>query len=251
MQLKDTSQMTAAGCLVQSDGDIAVDSGGWLNAGLAQSVGAASGRISPSAQTGAPAIPDPFASMPVNATGLCTPLDLVFDLGVQILAPGIHCGNLTARANSTVILLPGEHYFYNGQLHLQESATLQGSDVVLIFDKSSQIQFQDQSKVDLSGRTSGPYSGFVMMTTTQNVGNFDISSDNAYRLLGTLYLPAANLRVSGNGNSVAAQSAWTVVIAKSIEMSGSANLVINSDYASAPVPVPQGVGPNTGVVLVK
>jgi hypothetical protein len=39
------------------------------------------------------------------------------------------------------------------------------------------------------------------------------------------------------------QSAWTVIVAKSIQMTGGSNLVINSDYASSSVPAPEGVGP--------
>lgn len=252
MQIGGQSHMTAANCLVQSNGSIQVDPDAQIRAGLAQAVGSASGPISPSAQTGAPAIPDPFASMKIQPQGLlCTPLDLVFDLGVQVLAPGIHCGNLIAKKNAIVQLLPGDHYFVKSKLKLSEAATLRGSNVALIFDDKSYIQFMDNSVVDLTGRDSGPFAGFVLATTNTNTNTFEISSDSAHRLLGTLYMPAATLNVSGTGNSVADQSAWTVVVAKGVQMSGSANLVINAAYAGAPVPVPQGVGPNTSVVLVK
>ena len=176
---------------------------------------------------------------------------LVFDLGVNILAPGIHCGNLTVQQNATAMLLPGTYYFVNSVLLLKDSSTLQGSNVTLIFDSNSYIQFQDNSVVDLTAATTGQYAGFVMATTEQNTNTFSISSNSAHRMLGTLYMPAATLAVSGTGNTVADQSAWTVVIAKGITMSGSANLVINSSYGSSNVPVPQGVGNNAGVVLVK
>jgi len=252
LSITNTSQMTATGCLVQSDGNIAVDSSALLTAGVAQAVGSATGRITPTPQTGAPSIPDPFASMNIQTQGLlCSPLDLVFDLGVNILAPGIHCGNLTVQQNATAMLLPGTYYFVNSVLLLKDSSTLQGSNVTLIFDSNSYIQFQDNSVVDLTAATTGQYAGFVMATTEQNTNTFSISSNSAHRMLGTLYMPAATLAVSGTGNTVADQSAWTVVIAKGITMSGSANLVINSSYGSSNVPVPQGVGNNAGVVLVK
>ena len=91
--------VSATGCLVQSNGDIAVQDSATLQAGAVQAVGAASRRD----HAGAPGrarrpIADPFASMRINPNGLlCNPLDLVFDLGVNVLAPGIHCGNLTVR----------------------------------------------------------------------------------------------------------------------------------------------------------
>ena len=46
------------------------------------------------------------------------------------------------------------------------------------------------------------------------------------------------------GNKVADQSAWTVIVAQAIQMSGSPNLVVNANYASSSVPVPGGVGSN-------
>ena len=38
--------------------------------------------------------------------------------------------------------------------------------------------------------------------------------------------------------------AWTVVVAKALQLTGSPNLVINANYASSTVPVPAGAGNN-------
>ncbi len=254
--LSNSARATANNCLVQSDGDINVTNSAVLSAGTVQSVGTASGAISPQAQVGAPAISDPFASMsivpPPSLLGLCLNLgDLVYDLGVKHLTPGCHVGNITVRAGATVILDPGVHYFEHGSLQMQQNSTLQGDDVTLVFDDTSQFQFQDSSTIDLSGRRSGQYAGFVIATTRQNTGTFTISSDSARRLIGTIYIPSATLQVTGSGNQVADQSAWTVVVAKGIALSGSPNLVINANYASSNVPVPKGVGLNGASAKVK
>ncbi|HUZ13113.1 MAG TPA: pilus assembly protein TadG-related protein [Caulobacteraceae bacterium] len=244
LDLTGQARLTAANCLVQSNGDITAAPGAALQAGMAQASGVATGPITPAAQTGAPAIADPFASMNVSLPplGLCNPLDLLFTAGVNVLAPGVHCGNITVRNGAVVELLPGEHYFEKGQLRLQQNSQLVGSDVVLVFDESSQFHFDDTSVVTLSGRTSGPYAGFVIATTRANTGVFGISSTSARKLEGTIYIPSATLSVQGAVNTVADQSAWTVVVAQSIRMGGSANLVINSAYATSSVPVPAGVG---------
>ncbi|HEX3920304.1 MAG TPA: pilus assembly protein TadG-related protein [Caulobacteraceae bacterium] len=243
LHLTGNSQLTAASCLVQSNGDIKVDNNGVLVAGTAQAVGSASGSITPSPQTGAPAIPDPFATLDVSIpANTCTPTNITYASGVNELAPGVHCGNITADNGATIELMPGEHYFVQGQLQLQQSATLTGSDVVLIFDKSSNFNFADSSVVTLAGRKTGPYAGFVIATTRTNTGTFSISSTSAKQLEGTIYIPAAALQVQGTGNKVAQQSAWTVVVAQSIQLNGSADLVINANYASSSVPVPSGVG---------
>jgi Flp pilus assembly protein TadG len=246
------AQVTAPGCLIQSNGDINVQDSASLQAGAVQAVGSASGGISPTPQVGAPAIADPFASMQIKPNGLlCNPLDLIFDIGVNVLSPGIHCGNLTVRKSAVVQLLPGEHYFINSHLTLMENSQLIGSNVVLVFDDKSNFTFQDGSQISLQGRQGkSTYAGFVIATTRSNTQTFTISSDAAHQLLGTIYIPSATLAVSGANNQVADQSAWTVVVAKAITLSGSPNLVINANYAGSSVPVPGGVGPRSGRVTL-
>jgi Flp pilus assembly protein TadG len=248
LHMTGQSRMTASGCLVQSNGNMTVDAGAALQSGMAQAVGNARGPITPSPQSGAPTIPDPFASLsvviPANS---CTPYNYTYlSSGVNVLPPGVHCGNYVVTNGAVLELAPGEHYFAKGQLQLQGDATLTGSDVALIFDRQSHFDFTQQATVDLSGRTSGPYAGFVIATTRKNTGTFNISATSAEKLEGTIYIPAATLQVQGVSNKVAQQSAWTVVVAQSIQLNGSANLVINSNYATSSVPVPGGVG-NTAV----
>ena len=252
--LTNEARTTATGCLVHSDSDITVNGAATLTAGTVQAVGTANGAISPAPQAGAPSIADPFASMPINPPPLniCNPIP-VLTAGLNILAatPTPYCGNITVGAGQTLQLQSGgAYYFRNGQLHMQQNSVLQGTNVTLIFDNTSQFQFQDSAVIDLTGARSGPYAGFVIVTTRQNVGTFTISSDSARRLEGAVYVPNAKLIVTGSGNRVADQSAWTVIVAKSLQLTGSPDLVINANYATSSVPVPNGVGP-TGSNKVK
>jgi hypothetical protein len=250
LDMQDSAQITAVSCLVHGNGDLGVGSAAWLRAAMVQASGLATGRISPSPQQGAPAIDDPFKSLDLKAPGsLCLPVDVLLNIGLNTLPAGVHCANYMARTGTTLKLLPGEHYF-KGQLTLKDDSVLQGTNVVLVFDDKSDFHFQDSSKVDLTGRTSGKLAGFVMATTRKNTSNFEISSSNARRLLGTIYVPAATLEVSGSSNSVADQSAWTVVVAKQLKLKGGANLVINANYAGSSVPAPTGVGPSTNSVAL-
>jgi Flp pilus assembly protein TadG len=252
LALDDSAKLTAPGCLVHSNGDVAVSGVAWLQAAATQSSGLATGRISPGPQPSAPVISDPFDNMNLKVpAALCNPLDLLFVLGVQVLNPGVHCGNLKAMKNATVKLLPGEHYFLKGSLSLNDNSVLSGDDVVLIFDDQSSFSFKDSSQISLHGRRSGAFAGFVIATTRKNKNTFTISSNSARELLGTIYVPSAALEVKGAGNSVADQSAWTVVVAKSLKLSGSANLVVNANYNGSTVPVPDGVGPTSGVKLTR
>ena len=69
-----------------------------------------------------------------------------------------------------------------------------------------------------------------------------IRSDNARRLVGTIYLPDDKLVVDGD-TPVADLSEYTVIVAKSFELNNGPNLILQADYASSNVPVPDGLGP--------
>ena len=245
--VQNSSLLTASKCLVQSDQNIAADSGASLTAALAQATGTATGPITPTPQSGAPAIDDPFASMSIpSPTPLQCLLGGVLDLTqiLLIVPAGCHSGTITIGQGQTMQLLPGTHYFKGGTLTIQGNGVLEGSNVTLIFDNDATFNFTDTSSIDLTGSQSGTYAGFVILTTRANTNAFTISSNNARRLEGAVYIPSATLDVTGTSNNVADQSAWTVVVAKSLQLTGSPNLVINANYSSSTVPVPAGVGSN-------
>lgn len=250
LNVMDTGRLAAPACMVHSNKDILVE-GGSITAAAVQAVTSAGGSISPSPGTGAARIDDPFSGLSLERNrGLECPLRAVLEplklaVGVTRLQPGIHCGGLEASGTSTLILAPGEHWFLGGHLVVKENARLEGDDVVLFFDKASKFAFVDRALVRLSGRTSGPYAGIVMGATRDNPQDFLISSDNVESLLGVIYVPAARLIVEGSAD-VARDSAWTVIVAKMLQMKGSPSLFINANYNATNVPVPNGVGPRAG-----
>ncbi|MGI4763814.1 MAG: TadE/TadG family type IV pilus assembly protein [Janthinobacterium lividum] len=246
VSLQSASKMTAAGCLVQSDADIAVSSSGAMQASAVHSVGAAQGPISPFPITDAPAIADPFTSLSISVPSQCTDSGIDVGNGSQTLNPGVHCGNVQIQGSGTLTLNPGDHYFVNTSFNVNGNAKLLGSDVVLVLKGSTLFQFQGTAYLSFNGRQSGSYAGFVIVSDRSYTGTLSISTDSAHVLHGTIYLPNGSLAVSGSGNKVADQSPWTVVVAQKVSTSGSANLIINSNYASSSVPVPSGVGNSLG-----
>ena len=73
---------------------------------------------------------------------------------------------------------------------------------------------------------------------------YRIISDNARTLLGTIYLPAGRLIIDSS-KPVADQSAYTVIVARLVNLYEGPNLVLNAAYANSDVPVPKGVGPSS------
>lgn len=249
LNIKDQSRLTAPACMVHSNRDIIVDRG-LLTGGAVQAVTSARGPISPSPGTGAASIDDPFANLVLDRDSVpeCTasrtePIKLT--AGTRRIPAGIHCGGLEVSGTATAILEPGEHWFLDGHVTIREDARLEGEDVVLIFDKASKFEFKNSALIELSGRTTGAFAGIVMAAMRENTQNFVISSDNVESLLGVVYIPAAKMIVEGRAD-VARDSAWTVIVAHSLEMKGSPSLYINANYNASSVPVPAGVGPRTG-----
>ena len=252
--VQDSSRMNAPACLIHSNRDILVQ-GGLIDAASVQAVTTAGGMISPSPSTGAASIEDPFANLDLDRTDglaiLCTVAELLNPVkvssGVHTVPPGRHCGGIEATGDARVVLSPGEHFFLKGSLVIKEHARLEGDDVVLFFDSASSFDFTDDAMVALDGRKSGPYAGLVMGSTRQNQQNFIISADNVESLLGVIYVPSAKLIVEGDAE-VARDSAWTVIVAKEVQLKGSPSLFINANYDASNVPVPAGVGPRAGGV---
>lgn len=257
LNIKDSSQMKAPACLVHSNRDILVE-GGNITAASVQAVTTAGGSISPSASTGAAPIDDPFADLDLErdpALGVvCSAMELAnrvkVSSGVHYVQAGRHCGGIEAYGTARVVLAPGEHFFLQGALVVKEDARLEGEDVVLFFDTASKFDFTDRALVSLDGRKTGPYAGIVMGAMRDNRQDFVISADHVESLLGVIYVPSARLIVEGDAD-VARDSAWTVIVAKEMQMKGAPSLFINANYDATDVPVPAGVGPRGGARLIE
>ncbi len=245
IRMQNQARVRATGCAVHANDDIKVDPGAMIQADRTEAVGTISGPVSPAGFSGAMTIGDPFASMNLNPPLGCVgkPLTIKELTGLVLaLPPGVHCERYEVEKNATLILLPGEHYFMN-DLNAHENAIITGDDVVLVFGSTEKITFADKAQVTLGARRSGPFAGFLLVTTRDNTQTFAIASDHVNKLLGTIYIPNATLAVETSGN-VAQDSAWSIIVAQNLTLKQNPNLVINTGYVGSGVPVPDGVGPN-------
>jgi Flp pilus assembly protein TadG len=244
VNLQNSAQVTAPNCLIQSNQNVDVAPGASVNSGMTRAVGQASGNITPTPQTNSAQIPDPFATMDVSIPSLCTDLNLTISAGATTLQPGVHCGVMLFGGTAVVTLSPGTHYFVGAVVTATGSSSLKGNNVTLVFDATSTFVFSGNATISLSGTTTGPLAGFVIAAARDNILTFTISTTSARVLEGVIYIPNALLNVLGTG-VVADAAAWTVIVAKAISVSGTANLTLNAGYDASPVPVPAGVGPTS------
>jgi hypothetical protein len=262
IRLDASSKLTANGCSVQSNStsqkSIQARDYSFLLAEKICSAGGYDGRtgvnISPAPVTDCPQISDPLANRP--------PLPILGRLRARLFLEPAPAADDQRRAaadpRSWRLLRRARHhqerdgdpregtYVMNqGPLIVEKGSTLIGDYVGFYFNGDlATLKFDFDSTVSLSAPKIGAMAGLLFYSDPKAVlGNkFRIYSDNARKLLGTIYLPRSGLYVDAN-KPVADQSAYTVIVARSIELNSGPNLVLNANYGSTDVPVPQGGGP--------
>jgi Flp pilus assembly protein TadG len=203
--------------------------------------------------TDCPAVSDPLSSRPAPPIGACKEKDAVYKGFTGTLSPGVYCGGLTIRSSSNVTLKPGVYVIKDGPFVVQSSSQVDGAGVGFYFTgTNASFAFESSSIVNIEAPKEGPLAGLIFYQDRQSEeADFVITSNKARNLLGTVYLPQGNLIVDAN-NKVADASAYTAVVVRRLKLSKGPNLVLNTDYDSTLVPVPEGVGPQVAVVkLVK
>lgn len=160
------------------------------------------------------------------------------------LDPGVYCGGLTVTGG-TANLNPGEYIMKDGSLTVWFGGTIEGENVgFFLTGPLSTLTLTGSSTVSLTAPKTGPMSGLLFFEDpSAPVSTYHtISSNNARRLVGTIYLPMSKLLIQGS-EPIADQSEYTIIVARVFELKEGPNLVLKTDYALSDIPVPEGVGP--------
>ncbi|MBK3399196.1 MULTISPECIES: TadE/TadG family type IV pilus assembly protein [Methylobacterium] len=202
------------------------------------------------------------------------PIDMV--TGVVTLDPGTYCGGLRITESAIVTLRPGTYVMKDGPLIVDKKASLSGQGVAFYFTGSKGgMLFDKDTAVSLTAPTSGLMAGLLIAESrtvfdpvpvpidtyitpppppppggAKPMREYRILSDNTRTMLGTIYLPAGRLIVDSS-RPVADQSAYTVIVARQINLYEGPNLHLNANYGATSVPVPEGVGPRPGAATLR
>lgn len=229
LQARDSAQLTSASTCT---------AGGYTG----------TGSFTPTPDRDCPVFPDPLSSRPNPAMRDCggSYSMTVVSASGTFLSPGTYCGGININQSAQVTLQPGVYVIVGGPLMIGTGAKLTGNGVTIFFSGDlASMNMQKDSSIALSAPKTGPTAGMLLQqdrNTPSSTVKFEISSDDAATLLGTIYLPRGKLFVGGD-KPVAQNSAYTIVIANRIEATAGPTLVLNSNYGASDVPVPAGVGP--------
>jgi Flp pilus assembly protein TadG len=213
----------------------------------------------------------------------CLQTKLTIKDGIRTLSPGVYCKGVTIEGVARVTLNPGIYVFRDGPLTVRQNAEFSGQGVTLMFTgKKSYFRFIENSLIRISAPTGGASAGMLIWEArtfqpglnswtrggcggggddddddrgSNNCGapvagtapakktnEHHINSDRARELTGTIYLRNGLLLIDSR-RPVADQSPFTVMVVNKLDLYDGPNLVLNSNFAGATVPVPQGLGP--------
>jgi Flp pilus assembly protein TadG len=179
-----------------------------------------------------------------DIVGLIAPGLLV--TGTEKLPPGVYCGGINIIGGDVTLEKGGTYILNNGGLVVANGGKLRGENVGFYLTGAaglSTIQFAPSSEISLTAPKTGDMAGMLFFEDRDVLFKFPhiIASNNARKLVGTIYLPGNTLEINAQ-NPIADQSDYTVIVAKQFTLTDGPELVLNTDYENSPIPVPEGVG---------
>lgn len=260
------SKITAGGCAVYSNSTnkagVVLDDTASIETNLMCSAGGAiygKDKIKPEPTLDCPQVDDPLAGRPKPAVAkmACTYTDLIVNKGETKTVKGkdvVFCGGVVIKLGGSLVLENGDFEFRNGPLKAVGAGTLKGKDVALYFSGPGAVMsIIGNTEIDLSGRESGPLAGMLIVEDdkTPSAQDHIIASSLTKNLTGTIYLPRGDLIIRPKAD-FAEQSAFTAIVANTIEIGDGPNVVLNTNYDLTTVPFPDNLNaPSGGVILTR
>jgi Flp pilus assembly protein TadG len=260
IEMTKTSKLTANGCGVYANSNHAsameISANTTIVANLICSSGgisSAGGSLTPEPTTDCPPIPNPLSGRAPPPFGGCDHTGLEYKAGNHTFNPGVYCGGLSLTGTSKSTFMPGVYVMKDGPLQVSGQASIQGQHIGFYFvGLGAVLSFTGQSSVDLTGPKDGPMAGllFYEAHSAPSGQQHRIRSEFAKRLTGTIYLSRGSLLIDPN-TKVAEKSEYTAIVVNRLEVREGPELILNTNYGSTDVPVPNGLRASAQVFLTK
>ena len=252
LDLEDSARLTADGCAIysnsKSESSLKLHNMARVKANLICVAGGIDGPASaatPKPLEDCPALEDPLRDRPQPHVSLLT-CDYLATVVItkMTLHPGVYCGGIAVLLGGEATLEPGLYTINNGLLKVGLGGTMKGQNVGFFLTGAlSNIMFDYDSHIDLTAPLTGEMAGLMFFEDRQTVfaTYHTIRSADARHLVGTMYFPKSKVMIEAK-NPVADKSEYTVIIAREFELRDGPELVLKTDYANSPIPLPDGVG---------
>jgi hypothetical protein len=154
------------------------------------------------------ATPDPVALPLPPAPAVVSTKNLHISSGSVTLSPGTYIGGILVDGTASVSLLPGVYYMKGGGFLVSSSGSVSGKGVLLVnapAKATDVISITGQGSVSLTASSSLPgayaaYDHIVIFQDPASTNTVTVTGTTAsLTASGTLYAPAALLKIDGNG----------------------------------------------------
>jgi hypothetical protein len=179
---------------------------------------------------GLPAAPSPiFAAVNYSGSAALT------------LNPGTYIGGIKITGNGNVTLNPGVYYMMGGGFSVTGKGSVTGMNVLIVNAPAragDTTSITGKGDVSLTGLTSGPDQGLVILQDPQSSNTVQFSGQGNVTLTGVVYVPDALVQITGQANVTINPGAGTAVspppilgavIAFDLKVDGNGVLTINPD----------------------
>lgn len=221
----------AASAMVQSG------SGGISASWVGVTGGASGSNISPPAQTGVPPMVDPMASMdPPSYAGMASG-NKSGTGNETVYWPGYYSQQISVTSKAAVFM-PGMYVLEKGMKITGGTVTGNGVTFYSLNESGNRhIDIGGNATVRLSAPTTGDYKGVLFFVNRQapdmSPGNKIARGDENSYFEGAIYMPSQHLDFAGNP---ATAVHWTVIIANTLDISGSAEVQVINKPTTAQAP---------------
>jgi type II secretory pathway pseudopilin PulG len=198
--------------------------------------------FSPQPINEAPAVKDPYASIPFPFYNRCGTGKQGLDIkSPTTLSPGTYCGGITiSGSDAKVTLQPGIYVMVNGPFWVKGGGVVEGKEVMIAFTgKDASLYLWGNSAVTLTSPVSGTYKNFQFFSdrdsgelrgTWVSIGGAAGNPDGTPKLSydGVAYFPNQNFWMFGNA-VVNANSPTMTIVADKVWVQGSATVNITNE----------------------
>lgn len=190
-----------------------------------------------------PRFEDPLLHRNPPAVGGCDFTDINIVGGRHTLDPGVYCGGLELGGNADVRFSPGVYIIQDGEFRALSNVRMEGLHVgFYLAGSDTRFYFGPNVHIDFEAPINGDMAGLLFFSDRAQSGSVqnEIKSNFAHNLVGTVYLPRAELHVKAS-RPVANESAYTAIVVNRLELTVRPHLVLNANYDETDVPVPDGI----------
>jgi hypothetical protein len=231
--ITNSGDVSAPNCGIISNHNLHTTGNGSITAREIGVEGTATGNNHPTPKTGIIPAADPLAYLQPPAAGGCLAggAGIVNGTTPVTLNPGNYCGGISIKGAQNVTLNPGVYTITGGGLTFSGSGTVGGTGVTLYIGASGgTVSLGGAQTVNLSAPTTGADAAILFYQDPGNTSAATITGTSNSKFEGALYFPAATLTIDATGNN----AAYTIAVAKSLQLGGTSALNFPSDFSSLP-----------------